>query len=381
MIHLSPSGSGLSPRLLEAPGGFLWWYLDLVDAEGNGVVVIWSFGLPFLPGYASAARRGAAPAAGQRPVLNVSIYRSGVLDLYLLQEFRQEEVWWDATSSGDSWSFGRSRLSSQVEGGLRRVELDLHLEIPGMDSTPRLHCHAQGPGVFDAVAAHDPGHRLQEPLPTHDWTPLLCAAEGRVVLEGLQGREQFTGHVYHDRNGGRLPLHELGIERWIWGRVALPSMDFIFYVLQGPRGEEECLFLEVGRNGRMWRVQDCALRLVGEKRTLGGLTWWPTMVLERRGEPFLRISKRSVVDSGPFYQRDLFVAEDACGGAYPGISEICEPRRVDLARHRLLVKMRVERRGERNSMWLPLFSGPRTGRVRRLLRSMMPGPGEPGSRS
>ena len=34
--------------VLDTPG-FAWWYLDVVDAEGTGLVLIWSFGLPFLP--------------------------------------------------------------------------------------------------------------------------------------------------------------------------------------------------------------------------------------------------------------------------------------------------------------------------------------------
>ena len=75
------------PRtLLDARGGFAWWYVDLVDEAGNGVVVIWSFGLPFLPGYASASRAGKGERAGDRPSLNVAVYVRGELAAYVLEE-------------------------------------------------------------------------------------------------------------------------------------------------------------------------------------------------------------------------------------------------------------------------------------------------------
>jgi len=63
LVRVTSADRPLDRRLLEAPGGFAWWYLDALDARGDGLVVIWSFGLPFLPGYRSASRRGLAPPA------------------------------------------------------------------------------------------------------------------------------------------------------------------------------------------------------------------------------------------------------------------------------------------------------------------------------
>ena len=68
-----------APEALTAPGGFVWWYLDLTDGAGNGVVLIWSFGLPFLPGYADAARKGQGQSPASRPSLNVAVYKGCLL--------------------------------------------------------------------------------------------------------------------------------------------------------------------------------------------------------------------------------------------------------------------------------------------------------------
>ena len=53
MLSLTSPDTPLDRTLLDVAGGFAWWYLDLVDERGDGLVLIWSFGLPFLPGYAA----------------------------------------------------------------------------------------------------------------------------------------------------------------------------------------------------------------------------------------------------------------------------------------------------------------------------------------
>ena len=71
-------------RALDVPGGFLWWYVDLVDDHGDGLVLIASFGLPFLPGLLDAARRGAPLAPRERPALSLALYRGGKTSFYVL---------------------------------------------------------------------------------------------------------------------------------------------------------------------------------------------------------------------------------------------------------------------------------------------------------
>ena len=84
MISLTPPRHLRPPATLQSSGGFLWWYLDLTDDDGNGMVLIWSFGLPFLPGLASEARAGRPKQPAESPSVNVVLYRNGRADFCLL---------------------------------------------------------------------------------------------------------------------------------------------------------------------------------------------------------------------------------------------------------------------------------------------------------
>lgn len=372
LVELSDPGAGLSPRLLSAPGGFLWWYLDLLDARGDGLTIIWSFGLPFLPGYADAARRGRPQTPRQRPSLNVSMYRDGTLDFYLLQEFDEHEVQWDPTDRGDRWRFGRSHIESLVVDDRRRITMNLHLDVPQFDGIARVELEAAGPGCVDGNECHDPANRRHQPVPEHDWTPLMAACEGRA--KAVIGDEETTwcGRIYHDRNGGCVPLHRLGIRNWVWGRIALPDRELIYYDLDAKDDSSQTLLLTIGADGEIRHTKQLQLRRRHSRTNLAGLTWWPSMSIWSEGNRWLELDASDVVDSGPFYLRTMLEATDGDGKTFRGIGEVCEPGRIDLGRHRPLVKMRVHRRRDENSMWLPLFTGPRSGRIRRLVRSMLP---------
>ena len=375
LLELAPGGSGLSEALLDEPGGFLWWYLDLIDDDGSGLVVIWSFGLPFLPGYADAARRGEAPPPSERPSLNVCVYDRGELDFYLLQEFDASQVDWQAGDDGDRWNFGDSRIVSELEGDQRVVELDLALEVPGLDEVTRIRVDGRGQASHFGDGQHEPGRRTDEPLPVHDWVPLVCVCCGEATVRVGKQVRQIQGRLYHDRNGGRRPLHQLGIDAWIWGRIALPGRELIYYLLDGVDEQDQCLVLSIDDAGRIDRIEDCQLERTATSVNLGGLRWWPSLTLNLGADEQLRVDLGDVVDSGPFYLRSVLEAVDQSGARYRGIGEICRPDRVDLTRHRPLVRMRVHRQEGANSMWLPLFTGPRRGRVRRLLASWVPGNG------
>lgn len=372
LLELSPPGAGLSPRLLSAPGGFLWWYLDLVDETGDALVVIWSFGLPFLPGYVDAVRRGRPQPPRRRPSLNVSTYRDGALDFYLLQEFDPDEVHWETTDRGDRWHFGDSHLESLVDDGRRRVALDLDLDVPRLEGPARMEVRAEGPGCTSRGADHDPAIRRTDPVPAHDWVPLLSTCGGRAEA-AFDGRTaSWHGRVYHDRNGGRIPLNRLGIDHWIWGRIAMPDRELVYYELEADDGTTQSLVVAIGTDGVVHRLDDHHLDRRGRRTNLGGLTWWPSLSVRTGDVRWLDIEATDVVDSGPFYLRALLKATDRTGRTCRGVGEFCDPDRIDLARHRPLVQMRVHTRRDDNSTWLPLFTGPRSGRVRRLVRAMLP---------
>ncbi|MGM0558735.1 MAG: hypothetical protein ACQEVA_20280 [Myxococcota bacterium] len=368
LISISPPDQPLHRDLLDAPGGFAWWYADMVDERGNGLVLIWSFGLPFLPGYADSARRGKAQRPGDRPSLNLSTYREGELDFYLLQEFDPADVTW--AEDGETWSFGDNRLTSRIEDGKRIMRAELSTDIPGTDGVLE--------GTIEiAGTPRQPfgGETRIEGLPEHDWTPLTVLADGRAELAFPDGTDwQCEGRAYHDRNGGDVPLHDVGIDHWIWGRAPLEDRELIYYLLwPAPDAAPVALGMEIGTNGETTVHEQLEVDRGSASRNMGGLRWWRDLELCLGGELWLRVTHQWVVDSGPFYMRYLTRASAPDGHTVTGVGELCEPDRIDLGRHRPLVRMRVHHPQGQNSMWLPLFSGPRQGRVSRLLKSFLPG--------
>ena len=53
----------------------------------------------------------------------------------------------------------------------------------------------------------------------------------QVDLKCSQKLWNFSGRAYHDRNAGQIPLNQLGIKIWWWGRAALPGGELIWYKL------------------------------------------------------------------------------------------------------------------------------------------------------
>ena len=84
MIVLDHPNAPICSSVIHQPGGFAWWYAELLDDKGNGMVLIWSFGLPFLPGYKSANDSGKPETPLSRPSLNVALYEAGEPSFYLL---------------------------------------------------------------------------------------------------------------------------------------------------------------------------------------------------------------------------------------------------------------------------------------------------------
>jgi len=359
MLSITAIEPNAARRAMESAGGFLWWYLDVVDGEGNGCVLIWSYGLPFLPGYASADRRGNAPPAAERPSLNIAVYRDGELDCYLLEEYPTERVDWRPEEA--RWRFGATEIRVRRQGERQRVVAGLDCVIPGGERRLQGTVEATGPAPPVTSAETDPSHR---------WSPRMVAGEAEVDLRaGETDRYRFAGDAYHDANCGTVPFHRLGIARWVWGRCPIGDGELVFYGLwpEGDGPARRCVLAFDG-DGEWQRREGVEIELAEPSWSLGGMRWWRRMQIRGpAGASWtpLTVEVREVVDSGPFYMRYLTEAR-ADGVSAGGVAELIRPDRIDLARHRPFVRMRVRREGETNSAWLPLFSGPKRGRIRRL---------------
>ena len=361
MMTLDRPDARIGHAPLDAPGGFAWWYVDLVGPSGSGVVIIASFGLPFLPGYTDAARRDEAQPARQKPSLNVVVYEDGRESFYLLQELDAARASLD--ESAGVFVLGDSRLTLERDGdvGTLRVELD----APLPRSTGRLRGAVTLSGALCRAEGDAP------PASEHRWTPLLAGATGHAALD-LDGREvAFEGTAYHDRNASPTHLDGLGIDVWFWGRARRGDETRVWYVVRptDPATDPLEWALTIHADGRVERHDDARIEFGPLRRDTWGVPWPDRVIITRGDDPWLDATHGRCVDRGPFYLRGPVhgrFGDDGDGAE--GWAEVVVPSRIDLPRHRPLVRMRVHRPEGRNSMWLPLFSGPREGRIRRLLR-------------
>jgi carotenoid 1,2-hydratase len=340
--------------LVERSGAFAWWYVDLVGDDGRGLVLIWSFGLPFLPG-----ARNALPAR-ERPSLSLALYENFRPAFYTLQQFAPDQV---RIESPECIWFENSRLElSRHDGQVRlRAQLCIDLVPSGrVEGTVEATGHACRTPHADASSRG-----------VHRWAPILAAQSGQAHLRlGAEDHFDLDGRVYVDSNGSEQPLHALGIGDWRWGRVALPGRELIYYLVDPEPGSTLAPIRHV-----LEAKPDGSLRALSEDlefrdlhRGTYGMTHHDSARL-RGPELDLELHFKSLVDDGPFYLRFLVDArEHLTGERGSGVAERVAPARVDLWWQRPFMRMRTQQARGPNSMWLPLFSGTRKGRLGRLAK-------------
>jgi hypothetical protein len=361
LIHLTPPDRTLSRELLTTPGAFAWWYVDLLDAAGDGAVLIWSFGLPFLPGLRGAAQADRPQSPASWPALNLVAYRSFRPAFYALRRFAPEDCAW---IDDDHWRFGRSRIR-RTRGERTSIHAELDLAL-GRGERARGVLSAEGETRRDASATP-----ISPEASEHDWSPLIAGGSGRLSLELEGGRPlHVDGAAYHDRNGGTQPLWDLGIRRWLWGRASASDHTWIWYLLwpedQPATTEPVAHALRVDGSGecREHSVED--VRVHGDRLRWTGSRVPAQLELTLVGGRRLRATTRALVDDGPFYHREIVELDDGQSTAI-GFAEGVVPGRIDLAWQRPLVRMRVTDDTRTDSVFSPLFVGRAESRVKRLL--------------
>lgn len=361
MLSLDDARTSLDPALLDRPGGFAWWYAELSDPERDrALVCIWSFGLPFLPGYMGASRRGPGVSPRARPSLNLALYERGQLRHYLLHEFAPSDAEWSVEGATERWRFGNTRIVSEQHEGRRRVRFgfDVPVEAAGGRWTGSMELE----GIVPRIASEVPAEWTRSP---HRWTPLVASARGEAELSlapaiAKTGGDAFSlnGNAYHDRNGAPATLEELGIREWIWTHGVFAGEERIAYVLTSqadPRPRAIGFRLEA--DGAL-HVDELTFAGPPSRRTLWGMPGRERLELGTRDQrQWMSVALRPPVDDGPFYLRYLGVAEHPNGVQGESSLEVIVPARIDLDRHRPLVQMRVASDQRRSSIWLPLFQG------------------------
>ena len=170
-----------------------------------------------------------------------------------------------------------------------------------------------------------------------------------------------------------LPLHDLNIERWWWGRIALPEQEFIWYsLLSDDQSPPINMFITISQKGEVQILEDGYCVCTQMQKSLFGLSAPSHFILDTPWDEQISVEVRSTVDDGPFYQRYIIHAETQQGSGF-GIAEQVVPDLVDGEWMRPLVKMRVANSSQdsnKNSFWLPLFTGPKDGRWTRLIQQL-----------
>lgn len=348
-LALADPSAPLPLQWAHEPGGFLWWYLDACDDAGDGLTLIWSFGLPFLPGSRRQTPGGPQPRPADRPALSLALYRGGRQVDYALQEHRPADIAW--SDGGATVHFGNSRIRTSRVGAELHLEISLDLVVPGSDRRLTGRITLVGPGACLAGVHPDEG--------PHRWCPLVGPARVEAQLETAAGPFTFEGWGYHDRNGSRVGLHTLGIKEWAWGRIVEPNQTWIYYALWPEEGAPLSWSVTLDRRGQLRRDRSAALVEGAPRRARYGMVHRPLQVGGRS------IATRRLLEDGPFYLRSLVEVDGAIG-----VGEWVRPDRIDLPHHRPFVRMRVHRLGAKNSPWLPLFNGPSGDRWARLWRSL-----------
>lgn len=357
MLELGSATEPFDFRALEANGGFAWWYLDLVDDSGNGLVLIWFFGLPFLPARQETAVQ--VPAR-ERPGICLAVYQNHGQVFYLLQEYAE-----NAVEHGPDMSricIGKNCFCIIADRAGVSLTADIETEVPGSDVPLTGTITASGPlrrgGEAGAVGGE------------HRWCPIAAVARGSARLcLGNRSVADFGGRAYLDRNSSTLPLDRLGIEQWRWGRLALSDREIIYYELQPvDRGQPvQAHVLSVAADGSVQSAPHTRLTWSGPTRDIYGLGFHRNLCVSGPDGSELEVRFGPPVDNGPFYLRFLLEARDPrTGGAASGVGEQVRPGRIHLPQMRPFVQMRIHRVGKDNSPWLPLFSGPSRGKLGRL---------------
>jgi carotenoid 1,2-hydratase len=350
VIEIAAKDSSAFGNSLQTPGGFVWWYADLVNERGDGCVLIWSFGLPFLPGSRTK------PVARSRPALHFAYYKGGREQFYLLSEHTEGDCRLNTTTG--SLEMGSSRVLLVEEGETVRLVAHLDEEVFGTSERLKVHLEVIGTSFRCNGASSESAHI---------WSPRTVRAQGSATVQCGKLDEELDGSGYVDSNASSQPLHEQGISSWRWGRVAFPEGTLVFYDVAAEGGESETLAFVEGEQGRVSDGFQVSFRRY--RRGKYGVSCPRAVEIEGGGCRY-NVELRHLVDDGPFYQRFLLSGVDSRGHVGSGVGECVLPSRVDVPWQRPFVRMKTFDLGGKNSMWLPLFTGNRHGRGRRLVRRL-----------
>jgi carotenoid 1,2-hydratase len=256
-----------------APGGYAWWYIDALSADGQfGLTVIAFIGSVFSPYYAWSGRRDPE----NHCAVNVALYGPRG-HRWAMTERGRGALKRDASH----FTVGPSALA--WDGETLRIQIEeITAPMPSrLKGTIRLRPRALSGWTFPLDAAG-----------RHLWRPIAPRADVEVCLSHPD--LSWRGEGYFDTNRGQEPLED-AFREWTWSRGHSDAETLIFYDVTRRGGETLGLSLSVSRAGQIHEVEAPPMRSLPS-------TFWrvPRPVRADAGEA-VRLVR--TLEDAPFYSR------------------------------------------------------------------------------
>jgi hypothetical protein len=349
---------------------FSWWYVDVLDAAGNGCVCIFSQGLPFLPD--SIVDRP------KRFSLNCVLYKGGKECFYLLQEFPESDVVLEHTrtntGSVEVWRIGPHRFERRIiecADGEDGSNIQCSIELDSSDGS--MAHHIQGSiQLSGSLIQRIQG--VQTPsIKDHQWTPVTTQCIARVNLITQDDEFSMEGSAYHDSNISNVPLNRLNIGSWWWTRCSFAHRTWIVYLVTPLDDETDPIYMVASVNtlGRWTSHAVQSIDTIQPKRSIYGLSLPSAWRIELQEGPSITVQVDSWLDDSPFYQRVL-VRMSVGSEESNGYLEHVVPPKLDIAWQQPFIRMKTHFQDQQGSFFSPLFTGPATTRWHRQFSQCLP---------
>jgi carotenoid 1,2-hydratase len=277
-----PSGGGDTYGLrFDTPvprGGYVWWYVDALSADGrNGLSIIAFIGSVFSPYYAFARSRGIGDPLNHC-ALNVAFYTEGGKHWAMTERGRKR-----VRQTASLLTIGPSMVTWHRDVLTIRIE-ETTAPIPlSLRGTVRVYPKAIAAQAFDL-----------DPFGRHIWQPIAPCAHVEVMMS--QPNLRWHGAGYVDTNRGLEPLEE-AFQSWTWSRAETRSGTAVLYDVKHRARSTEALALLFTPTGDV-EVFDPP-RIVGLPPT----RWKIARQTRADRADSTRVVK--TLESAPFYARSL----------------------------------------------------------------------------
>ena len=355
---------------------FSWWYIDVLNEQGDGCVCIFSQGLPFLP-----ASDG---SKSDRYAVNVVLYKSGKESFYLLQEFPSSEVKFTTLESHplsivrkEIWTIGGHTFHRTIQNGKVHCVVELCSSMTAIDDPDAGHRVSGKIELSGSLLNHIPVTGTSKSR--HQWIPLTTQCTANIALTTDNDTLYSQGWAYHDSNISTCDLDALSIEYWWWARVTFADRTWILYLVE----PEPSLEYISQKNRSVWMVASVSadgewvqhlvnsVTIHSRKLSIYGLSLPSKWDIQLESGESLQVEQVTWLDDSPFYQRVQIRMTHESESAL-GFMEHVVPTKLNIPWQQPFIRMKTHFQNTPGSFFSPLFTGPSKTRWSRQLAQCLP---------